>query len=167
MLKSLLQVHGGVKGVEILWARLHSEGISMLYTGAAAATLATFMGHYPWFFTNNKLESRIPPFGTSARSKNIRRALIGFCCSFVSDCTTNSIRVIKMYSQTSEEPLGYIDAAMQIIAKDGASGLLWRGLAAKILCNGLGSIMFSVIWKILMEHPCFKAVDAKLAEENV
>ena len=166
-LKSLLQVHGSAKGMEILWARLLSEGIGTLYTGAAAATLATFMGHYPWFFTNNQLESRVPSFGTSGRSKNLRRAAIGFCCSFVSDCLTNSIRVVKMYSQTSVEPIGYTDAIFQIIAKDGIGGLLWRGLAAKILCNGLGSILFSIVWKSMMEHPFFKVVDTKDAQENV
>ena len=166
-LKSLLQVHGGAKGIKILYARLHSEGITTLYTGAVAATLASFMGHYPWFFTNNQLESRVPSFGTSTCSKNFRRAAIGFCCSFVSDCITNSIRVVKICIQTSAEPIGYADAIFQIIAKDGLGGLFWRGLAAKVLCNGLGSVLFSIVWKNLMEHSFFKVADAKPAEVNV
>jgi hypothetical protein len=166
-LKSLLQVHGGADGIAVLSARLRSRGIGTLYSGAAAATLATFMGHYPWFLTNNQLEARVPSFGASVRARHIRRAAIGFCCSFISDCVTNSIRVVKVYSQTSPEPVGYVNAVLQIVAKDGIGGLLWRGLAAKILCNGLGSILFSIVWKALMEHPLFRIQDEKPAEENV
>ena len=54
--------------------------------------------------------------------------------------------------QTSDAPISYLEAAAFIYNRDGIGGLLWRGLAAKILCNGLGSILFSVAWKWLVDY---------------
>lgn len=52
------------------------------------------MGHYPWFYTFNKLNSVWPEYDT--KKKNLlRRAAIGFVCSIVSDSISNSMRVIK------------------------------------------------------------------------
>ena len=48
--------------------------------------------------------------------------------------------------------MSYVDAAFFIVNRDGVGGLLWRGLAAKILCNGLSSVLFSVIWKSMMDY---------------
>jgi hypothetical protein len=59
-LKTTLQVHGS-EGLPVLKKRVAEEGLSTLFNGAPAAMLATFMGHYPWFFTNNILEASIPP----------------------------------------------------------------------------------------------------------
>ena len=39
-------------------AQLRADGVGSLYEGAAGATLATVLGHYPWFLTNNFLEKR-------------------------------------------------------------------------------------------------------------
>jgi len=36
----------------------------------------------------------------------------------------------------------------EIIAADGVSGLLTRGLTTKILSNGLQGLMFSVLWRL-------------------
>ena len=81
-----------------------------------------------------------------------RRAFIGFCSSVVSDFVSNSTRVVKTFVQTSDVPVTYVEAATFILNRDGVAGLLWRGLAAKILCNGLSSVLFSVIWKSMMDR---------------
>ena len=39
----------------------------------------------------------------------MRRAFIGFCSSFVSDCVSNGMRVVKTYKQTSLVPLSYAE----------------------------------------------------------
>ena len=57
-----------------------------------------------------------------------RNAVIGFCSSAISDTCSNSIRVIKTTTQTSTVPIGYLEALKLVIAKDGVSGLLFRGL---------------------------------------
>ena len=102
------------------------------------------------FATNNVLEGAVPDFGP--RLKLARRALIGFVCSAVSDTVSNSIRVVKVYVQTSKVPIGYAAAVSEVLAARGLGGLLWSGLPAKLLCNGISSIVFSVAWKGLMER---------------
>ena len=121
-----------------------------MYGGALGASFATLVGHYPWFATNNVLEGAVPDFGP--RLKLARRALIGFVCSAVSDTVSNSIRVVKVYVQTSKVPIGYAAAVPELLAARGLGGLLWSGLPAKLLCNGISSIVFSVAWKGLMER---------------
>lgn len=59
---------------------------------------------------------------------------------------------MKTYTQTSATPIGYFDATMAIVEAGGMEALLWRGLAAKVLCNSLGGIFFSVAWKMLMDR---------------
>jgi len=46
----------------------------------------------------------------------------------VSDSISNSIRVLKTYTQTDERKIGYVEAAKEIIGKDGLGGLMGRGL---------------------------------------
>ncbi|EFJ44445.1 hypothetical protein VOLCADRAFT_82831 [Volvox carteri f. nagariensis] len=77
-----------------------------------------------------------------------RSALIGFCSSFVSDCASNSIRVIKTTKQTTKEATTYPQVARMIIEKDGVVGLLGRGLKTKILANGVQGICFTIIWRL-------------------
>ena len=96
------------------------------------------------------LTGAVPDFGP--RLKLARRALIGFVCSAVSDTVSNSIRVVKVYVQTSKVPIGYAAAVSEVLAARGLGGLLWSGLPAKLLCNGISSIVFSVAWKGLMER---------------
>ena len=48
-------------------------------------------------------------------------------------------------------PAGSVEAALAVVDRDGIAGLLWRGIAAKILFTGLSSIFFSVAWKGLMD----------------
>jgi hypothetical protein len=121
------------------------------------------------FFTvvvNNWLEKRIsqpvrPPQRDNninkekkyQRSKLIRRAFIGFCSSFVSDCISNGIRVIKTYKQTSDVPITYVEAIMELFHQSNNSlSFLYRGLELKLVCNCLSGILFSILWKMFMER---------------
>ena len=149
-LKTTLQVSGAV-GMKLLWEKVAKHGVWVLYDGALGNWGANIVGHYPWFVVNNQLETILPP-ATSTRTKLIRRAFIGFCSSVVSDCFSNGIRVVKTYKQTSDVPLTYTEAVHQLIEVSGISGLLFRGLGIKLFSNALSSILFSVIWKMVMEY---------------
>ena len=81
----------------------------------------------------------------------MRRAFIGFVASVISDCVSNSLRVVKTYRQVNEVRIGYWAAAQAVIAVDGLQGLLGRGLKTRILANGLQGLMFSVLWKFFMD----------------
>ena len=119
---------------------------------------------------NNWLEKRIPqptkPKPTSnahseqqqqqqqqqyQRHTLLRRAGIGFCCSVVSDCISNGIRVLKTYKQTADVPVGYVEAFHELWTESGIFFLV-RGLGMKLVSNGLSGILFSVVWKMLMER---------------
>ena len=60
--------------------------------------------------TYNQLNSLIPDTYTGG-AKLTRNAAIGFCSSFVSDCVSNSIRVITTAKQTSTVTVGYLQVA--------------------------------------------------------
>lgn len=92
--KTVLQVQGAA-GMAVLSARIAEEGLLTLYAGAMANVAATLLGHYPWFFTHNYLESRVPK--ASGAANQLRSAGIGFVCSAVSDVVSNSVRVVKTY----------------------------------------------------------------------
>jgi hypothetical protein len=79
----------------------------------------------------------------------------GLCASTVSDCCSNSIRVIKTTKQTSESNVTYKDAVRQIIEKDGVLGLLGRGLQTRLAVNALQGMVFSVAWRFLEESGFF------------
>ena len=70
--------------------------------------------------------------------------MIGFCSSAVSDTCSNSIRVLKTTRQTYERPIGYVEAAKEIISKEGLGGLFGRGLKTRILANGVQGMLFTV-----------------------
>ncbi|KAH8071895.1 mitochondrial carrier protein [Aureococcus anophagefferens] len=123
-----------------------AAGPLALFDGCVGAALATLAGHYPWFAANNVLEARVPDWGP--RRTHARRALIGFACSAVSDTTSNSIRVVKVYVQTAP---GRSTARRARRRGPRRLGLLFSGLPAKLLCNGVSSVVFSVIWKTLMD----------------
>ena len=122
------------------------EGIPALYHGSLASASATFVGHYPWFFTYNFLSEKIPKQEDQLKELG-RRAILGFCSSAVSDTCSNSIRVIKVYKQSSSEKLSYPQVVRNVISESGVSGLMFRGLETKIMANGLQGILFSVMWK--------------------
>jgi len=122
------------------------SGPISLYNGALAAASATFVGHYPWFFTYNFLSEAIPE-QDGGLAKLGRRALLGFCSSAVSDTCSNSIRVLKVYKQSHPLQLTYTQVLNNVIQESGVTGLLFRGLETKILANGLQGILFSILWK--------------------
>eukprot|EP00310_Coccolithus_braarudii_P025557 CAMPEP_0183358016 /NCGR_PEP_ID=MMETSP0164_2-20130417/47983_1 /TAXON_ID=221442 /ORGANISM="Coccolithus pelagicus ssp braarudi, Strain PLY182g" /LENGTH=378 /DNA_ID=CAMNT_0025531809 /DNA_START=75 /DNA_END=1208 /DNA_ORIENTATION=+ len=147
--KTILQVEGK-DGLTKLRAKMKTGGPFVLYHGAAGAMTATFVGHYPWFYTYNYLNGVLPKYD---RKKDLpaylaRNALLGFCSSAVSDTVSNSVRVIKTTTQTSTVPIGYMQALKMVIEKDGVSGLLFRGLVTKIISNGCQGLLFSVLWRL-------------------
>merc|ERR1712176_438040 len=96
--KTTMQVTGKFSNVV---SKVKTSGIPVLYHGSLASASATFVGHYPWFFTYNYLSEKIPKQDTQLGELG-RRAIMGFCSSAVSDTCSNSIRVVKVYKQSSE-----------------------------------------------------------------
>merc|ERR1719316_1894915 len=111
---------------------------------------ATWVGHFPWFYTNNQLRESLPQFDFMF-GKYVRNAMIGFCSAAVSDTCSNSLRVLKTTKQTSLVQVSYMDAAKDIIAKDGWVGLFGRGLKTRILTNGVQGALFTVGWRAFSE----------------
>lgn len=151
--KTIMQVEGA-DGLSKLGAKIRKGGPFVLFHGASGAMAATFVGHYPWFYTYNYLNANLPNYD---RKKELpkylaRNAVIGFASSAVSDTCSNSIRVIKTTTQTSEVPIGYGQALKMVIEKDGISGLMFRGLVTKIISNGCQGILFSVLWRLGQDY---------------
>jgi len=121
-----------------------------LWQGAVGAMTATWVGHYPWFYTNNQLRESLPPFDF-AYGKYVRNAAIGFASAAVSDTCSNSLRVLKTTRQTSLEPVSYMDSAKAIIDKEGLAGLFGRGLGTRILTNGVQGALFTIGWRAISE----------------
>lgn len=141
--KTTMQVTGRFAAVGEKIAR---SGPWVLYDGAIAAATATFVGHYPWFFTYNFLSEKIPKQDDQLRELG-RRAILGFSASAISDTCSNSIRVIKVYKQAHPESISYINVVRNVLKEAGVFGLFFRGLETKILANGLQGILFSILWK--------------------
>lgn len=141
--KTTMQVTGKFSSVV---EKLKVGGPMILYNGSLAAASATFVGHYPWFFTYNYLSEKIPKQDTTMAELG-RRAILGFCSSAVSDTCSNSIRVIKVYKQSHPDQLTYPQVVQRVLAESGVRGLFFRGLETKILANGLQGILFSILWK--------------------
>jgi hypothetical protein len=153
-LKTTLQTDGA-NGMGMLGKKLKAKGPRVLYNGGLGAVFANIVGYYPWFATYNQMEEMLPTTnadGTqfSGVKKLARRALQGFAASAVSDCSSNSIRVLKVYKQTNADPnMTYTIAIKEIVAKDGVAGLFGRGLGTKLVSNGIQGAMFSILWKTL------------------
>ena len=86
-----------------------------------------------------------------------RHAGIGFTSSLVSDCVTNSFRVLKAIRQS--EGISYRAAAASVVAESGVKGLAMRGLGTRLVCNSMQSILFVIVWKELEVR--LAAADAK------
>ena len=146
--KTLMQVEGGGAGLKLMASRVNTAGVGALWEGAFGTMGATWLGHYPWFATNNMLRSAVPPMGPDGSAAQLARdAGIGFCSSVVSDCVSNGIRVITTAKQTSAVSTGYVAVMQSIIATDGVWGVLGRGLGTKIISNGISAMLFSILWK--------------------
>ncbi|XP_026190789.1 uncharacterized protein LOC34617433 [Cyclospora cayetanensis] len=143
--KTTKQVEGG-DGLKQLTQKVRTHGITKLYHGSVAAMGATWVGHYPWFFSHNYLSATLPQFDF-LYGNHVRYALIGFCSSVISDTCSNSIRVLKTTKQTAAAPLTYMETLREVIGKDGVVGLFFRGLGTRILTNALQGMVFSVGWK--------------------
>jgi hypothetical protein len=173
--KTCLQVDGA-KGLDVLRERIQREGMGTLYAGAVASSLATLVGHYPWFLTYNYLSEHLPTAaevlllsvtasaggtgdgqgvfpaallaGADPRVLTLlRSAFIGLCASSLSDVCSNSLRVLKTSRQTEGLGTSLSDLARGIIATDGWQGLLGRGLQTRLLVNALQGMLFSVLFK--------------------
>ncbi|EOD07222.1 hypothetical protein EMIHUDRAFT_461883 [Emiliania huxleyi CCMP1516] len=153
-LKSTLQARGGEAESD------HRKSIG----GALASAAASFVGSYPWqapryeemwggmgrFLTYNALDERLPasPEGEVAL-RLCRSALLGVAASCVSDCTSNSLRVLKTRRQTAANSTSYLDAAREIVDEDGWAALFVRGLGTRLLVNALQAALFTVLWKTI------------------
>jgi hypothetical protein len=151
--KTILQVEGA-SGLTLLGQKIRTSGVFVLWNGSIGAMSATFVGHYPWFFTYNYLNENLPTYD---RKKELpkylaRNAVVGFCSSAVSDTVSNSVRVLKTTVQTSTTAISYGEAFRMVIEKDGISGLLFRGLVTKIISNGCQGILFSVLWRMGQDY---------------
>jgi hypothetical protein len=161
-LKTTLQVEGK-DGLNLLKTKIRTSGPQVLYAGSLGAWSATIVGHFPWFFTYNYLQEKIPK-RTEMWEKLGRNAFIGFTSSVVSDTVSNSLRVIKTTKQTSAEAISYLQAFRMVVDKDGYAGLFGRGLGTRIITNGIQGLMFSVLWTGMMDYQ--KEQDKKREREG-
>lgn len=148
--KTSLQVNGS-NGINILKNKIKVNGYSTLYHGSLAAASSTLVGHFPWFFTYNFLNEKIPKQEKTFENL-VRSAIIGFSCSSISDITSNSFRVIKTNRQTSKENIGYIQLIRNIVEKDSIVGVFTRGLKTKIITNGIQGMCFTVMFDFLRKN---------------
>tara|TARA_B100001173_G_C15890385_1_gene505373 strand:- start:45 stop:890 length:846 start_codon:yes stop_codon:yes gene_type:complete len=146
--KTTLQVEGK-PGMKLLKNKINNNGVKILFNGTIASTSATFVGHYPWFLTYNVLNQKIPNYEDDKLKTLMRNGFIGFNSAVISDCCSNSLRVIKTTKQTSSKNINYQDTVQMIIKEDGVKGLLGRGLKTRILTNGLQGIIFTICWKYI------------------
>lgn len=148
-LKTTLQVEGK-SGLNLLKQKIKYSGSKVLFHGTFAQISATFVGHYPWFLTYNILNEKLPKYDNGIQ-KFLRNGFIGFSAAVLSDCCSNSLRVIKTTKQTNKNTISYLDTTKLIIKEDGISGLFGRGLKTRILTNGLQGIIFTITWKFIEE----------------
>ena len=159
-LKLVLEVDGFSEGWGLLRGRVADQGLTTLFNGALGVGVTAAVSHWPWFTVNNVLQQRLPP--PHSRPQQLwRSALIGFLATLCSDVAANPMRVLKATVQTSVTPLSYTAAARGVMAKDGSTALLTRGLTAKICANALQGVVFSVLWQLFMEAYAAREVPQK------
>lgn len=146
--KTILQVEGK-DGLKVLRQKMSVGGPRVLYHGALAASLATFVGHFPWFYTFNQLNVLLPRVRDDQPHyyNLVRNGSIGFVASVVSDTVSNSIRVVKTTKQAYSTPISYLDSVKVVLEADGVKGLFGRGLQTRIIANGMQGLLFAVLWK--------------------
>lgn len=149
-LKTTLQVNGK-EGMSLLKGKIQQNGFRVMYFGSLASFSATYVGHFPWFFTYNYLNEKLPEYSGDRLKRFGRNALIGFSASCVSDVSSNSIRVIKTTRQSQKEIQSYLQIVRGIVQEKGVNSLLFRGLKTRIISNGLQGMMFTVLWKYFMD----------------
>ena len=171
--KTAMQVEGK-SGLENLFERVGSEGPGPLYQGSVASAAATAAGHFPWYLTYNSLNEYLPMASKEdVLLSLLRSAFLGLSASCVSDCVSNSLRVIKTTKQTAGlgkatsssstggedragvdgdgqadgKEISYQEALQLVLETDGIQGLLFRGLQTRLLTNAIQGAIFSVLWK--------------------
>ena len=147
-IKTSLQVDGSL---QLLRNKIKSNGVAVLYYGTTASMLSTFVGHYPWFLTYNLLNSKLPKYEETYKNL-LRNGFIGFNSAVISDCASNSFRVVKTVRQTHQNNISYINVYKEIVEKDGITGLFGRGLKTRILTNGIQGMVFTICWKYLEKY---------------
>eukprot|EP00547_Thalassionema_nitzschioides_P003749 CAMPEP_0194217158 /NCGR_PEP_ID=MMETSP0156-20130528/20471_1 /TAXON_ID=33649 /ORGANISM="Thalassionema nitzschioides, Strain L26-B" /LENGTH=398 /DNA_ID=CAMNT_0038946117 /DNA_START=1 /DNA_END=1197 /DNA_ORIENTATION=+ len=158
--KTALQVEGS-DGITRLMDKVRAEGPSPLYQGALASAAATAAGHFPWFLTYNFLDNQLPMITANddLLLSLVRSATLGLFAAGVSDCVSNSLRVVKTTKQTAGlsneneqgEELSYPEIVRMIIEKDGIGGLLGRGLQTRLLTNAIQGAAFSILWRYFQQ----------------
>ena len=130
----------GAEGLERLKERVFDSGPGALYQGSLAQAAATAAGHFPWFLTYNFLSEKIPIISKEDDFLLflVRSAVLGLAASCISDCVSNSLRVIKTTKQTAGlsdkgSEITYREALTLILDQDGVAGLLGRGLQTRLL----------------------------------
>jgi hypothetical protein len=166
--KTAMQVEGK-SGLENLFERVTSEGPGPLYQGSLASAAATAAGHFPWYLTYNSLNEYLPVASKEEVLLTLlRSAFLGLSASCVSDCISNSLRVIKTTKQTAglgkasgtgttrgevsgdandAKEISYQEALQLVLETDGIQGLFFRGLQTRLLTNAIQGAIFSVLWK--------------------
>ena len=149
VIKTNYQVKGK-NGFHIVKENVKKSGPRLLWNGTLAQCTATVIGHFPWFFTYNFLNEKIPV------RKNIYEELfkqggIGFCSSLSSDILVNGFKVVKTTKQTTRINTSYKDIISEIIKKEGFFGI-YRGFKTKIIINGVNGMIFSVCWKLIRDY---------------
>ena len=147
--KTTMQVEGK-PGFKLLTNKVRDNGPKTLFHGTGASMAATFVGHYPWFLTYNIMDEKLPVYKNGIQ-KFLRNGLIGFSAAVISDCCSNSLRVIKTTKQTHTTPITYMDSVKMIVRDDGVKGLLGRGLKTRIITNGIQGVVFTISWKYIQE----------------
>lgn len=133
--------------------RVKAGKIGLLYSGAIANAIAAVLGHYPWFYTYNVLQSS-PLVQSLIPSQLLRNAGIGVASSVVSDTVVNVFRVVKTTKQSlgSKQNASYIETVRIILAADGYKGLFGRGLRTRIYANAFQSLVFTLVWRGLTDY---------------
>lgn len=149
--KTVLQVDGS-RGFEKLIARIYKGNVGALYQGSTATILMTAASHYPWFYTYNLLD-RIVAKSEKVIDVMIRSAFIGFVASAASDTVSNCLRILKTVKQSASadgvRSLTYLQIVKNVYQEGGITALFGRGLTTRIITNGIQSILFTVLWKVL------------------
>ncbi len=157
--KTVLQVQG-LAGFHALMNLVVAQGhLHLLYEGTLATIAISVLAYYPWFYVHDRLDSRLPK-PRRVRFVVMRSALIGFAATVVSDCCSNFLRVVKTIKQTASSSvslggvstvvrLSYGEALQKVYSEQGLAGLCGRGLLTRVIANGLQTILFTVVWKLL------------------
>lgn len=150
MIKNTMQVNG-YKGMGVIRNKIKINGLGSLYHGSSATFTTCVFSDFPWFIVYNHLNQYfdIHHKDLSRSQTIIKNAFTGLCASMITDVLTNSLHVIKINRQAHTECIGYRVIVKQVIKKDGYGGLFCRGLKTRLVSNGIQSMMFSVLWKLI------------------